>query len=90
MATSMVSLEARLNTYHECLYVDTHESLEFTDITERLAACVHYSGIRDGFVNVQTRHTTTAILVGEHRDATRTRTLSLELRRWLWRSRIRL
>lgn len=66
MATSMISLEGRVNTHHECLRIDTRESLEFTDITESVAECVRYSGIRDGIVNVQTRHTTTAILVSEH------------------------
>lgn len=66
MATSVVSLERRLNTYHKCLRIETRECLEFTDITERVAECVRYSGIRDGFVNIQTRHTTTAILMGEH------------------------
>ena len=66
MATSMISLEGRVNTHHECLLIDTRESLEFTDITESVAECVRYSGIRDGIVNVQTRHTTTAVLVGEH------------------------
>jgi secondary thiamine-phosphate synthase enzyme len=58
-------LERRLKTYHESLRIETRECLEFTDITERVAECVRYSGIQDGFVNVQTRHTTTAILVGE-------------------------
>jgi secondary thiamine-phosphate synthase enzyme len=65
-AASVMSLERRLNAYHESIRIETRESLEFTDITERVAECVRYSGIRDGFVNVQTRHTTTAILVGEH------------------------
>jgi len=65
-AASVMSLERRLNAYHESIGIETREPLEFTDITERVAECVRYSGIRDGFVNVQTRHTTTAILVGEH------------------------
>ncbi len=66
MALTTASLEARLTTYHESLRFVTRECLEFVDITERVAECVRYSGIRNGFVNVQTRHTTTAILVGEH------------------------
>jgi secondary thiamine-phosphate synthase enzyme len=66
MAASVMRLERRLNTHHESLRIETRESLEFADITERVAECVRFSGIRDGFVNVQTRHTTTAILVGEH------------------------
>ena len=66
MAASVMRLDRRLNTYHESLQIETRECLEFADITERVAECVHYSGIREGFINVQTRHTTTAILVGEH------------------------
>jgi secondary thiamine-phosphate synthase enzyme len=65
-AASVMSLERRLNTYHEALRIETREALEFTDITDRVAECVRHSGIQDGVVNVQTRHTTTAILVGEH------------------------
>ena len=65
MASSVMSLGRQLSTCHESLRIETSECLEFADITERVAECVRYSGIRNGLVNVQTRHTTTAILVGE-------------------------
>ena len=39
---------------------------EFIDLTDRLEALVAEAGVRSGFVNVQTLHTTTAIVVNEH------------------------
>ena len=39
---------------------------EFIDLTDRLSALVAVAGLRSGVVNVQTLHTTTAIVVNEH------------------------
>jgi secondary thiamine-phosphate synthase enzyme len=50
----------------EVLRVKTRRRLEFIDITERVVGCVARSGIGHGLVNVQTRHTTTAIVVNEN------------------------
>jgi secondary thiamine-phosphate synthase enzyme len=52
--------------HHRRIPVETGRSTEFIDITERIEAFVCEAGIRDGLVNVQTLHTTTAILVNEH------------------------
>jgi len=63
----MIDLEQdQLRAHRESICVDSRERLEFIDITERVARVVESSGVREGFVNVQTRHTTTAILVSEH------------------------
>jgi secondary thiamine-phosphate synthase enzyme len=51
---------------HSRVRVETSRSAEFVDITSRIQASVADAGIRDGLVNVQTLHTTTAILVNEH------------------------
>ena len=51
---------------HSRIRVETSRSAEFIDITSRIHATVAEAGIRDGLVNVQTLHTTTAILVNEH------------------------
>lgn len=51
---------------HSRIRVETSRPAEFIDITSRLQARVAETGIRDGLVNVQTMHTTTAILVNEH------------------------
>jgi len=44
----------------------TRHDLEFIDLTEAVARHVERSGIESGTVNIQTRHTTTAIVVNEH------------------------
>ena len=49
---------------HIALRASAH--LEFLDITERVEAAVRQSGVQHGLVNVQTRHTTGAIVVNEN------------------------
>ncbi len=51
---------------HSRIRVETSRPAEFIDITDRIQASVAGTGIRDGLVNVQSMHTTTAILVNEH------------------------
>jgi secondary thiamine-phosphate synthase enzyme len=50
---------------HHRIRITTDRPTEFIDLTDRLEALVAASGIRFGFVNVQTLHTTTAIVVNE-------------------------
>jgi secondary thiamine-phosphate synthase enzyme len=45
--------------------IATTRPTEFIDLTDRVAAMVAV-GLRSGFVNVQTQHTTTSIVVNEH------------------------
>jgi secondary thiamine-phosphate synthase enzyme len=47
------------------LEVVTTRSTEFIDLTDRLAALVAEAGLAQGIVHVQTRHTTTGLLVNE-------------------------
>ena len=51
---------------HGAIHLETEECLQFIDITERIVELVEDSGIQNGIVNVQTRHTTTAIIVNEN------------------------
>ena len=46
--------------------IATERPTQFVDLTDRLASFVADSGIRLGLLNVQTLHTTTAIVVNEH------------------------
>lgn len=64
----MISMETErsLRARHEQIEVETQRCLDFIDITDRVRTAVEESQVSDGLVNVQTRHTTTAILVGEH------------------------
>jgi secondary thiamine-phosphate synthase enzyme len=51
---------------HARIRVMTERSMEFIDLTERIEAVAARAGIHAGLVNVQTLHTTTAIVVNEH------------------------
>src|SRR5215510_13348393 len=53
------------SVFHEKLQLTTSERLQFIDITEQVIALANASGIQNGTVNIQTRHTTTAIVVNE-------------------------
>ncbi len=52
--------------YNDLFELRTEEPLQFIDLTELVAERVRRSGIVNGLVNVQTRHTTTAIVVNEN------------------------
>ena len=44
----------------------TAGKLQFLDLTERVGNIVRASGVKSGIVNVQSLHTTAAVLVNEH------------------------
>lgn len=48
------------------IHVSTAHPTQFIDLTDRLDALVADAGLRFGILNVQTLHTTTAIVVNEH------------------------
>src|SRR5437868_2953998 len=50
---------------HARIRITTDHPTQFIDLTDRLEALVAEAGIRFGFVNIQTLHTTTAIVVNE-------------------------
>ena len=47
------------------LVVETHEPIQFLDITDEVADVVNSSGLRDGIVSIFSRHTTAAVRVQE-------------------------
>jgi secondary thiamine-phosphate synthase enzyme len=55
-----------LRVFSERLHLKTAEHLEFVDLTEWLERCLARAGIRHGLANVQTRHTTAALVVNEN------------------------
>jgi len=55
-----------IRSYHEIVEVKTSFCMEFIDLTDSIQSIVHDSGIQDGIVSVQTKHTTTAILINEN------------------------
>jgi secondary thiamine-phosphate synthase enzyme len=51
---------------HTRIGLTTGQALEFIDLTDRIAAIVVEAGIVTGLVNIQSLHTTTAIVINEH------------------------
>jgi len=57
----------RRPTQHDLtISVMTREEMEFIDLTPVLLALVESLGVRDGVLTVQTRHTTTGLMINEH------------------------
>jgi secondary thiamine-phosphate synthase enzyme len=50
----------------ELWHIASDAHLQFIDITERVAERVRRSGVQHGIVSIQTRHTTTAVIVNEN------------------------
>jgi len=51
---------------HRTIQIATAQPTQFIDITDRVQSLIAGSGIHTGMVNVQTLHTTTAVVVNEH------------------------
>jgi len=51
---------------HKTLTVHTVHPLQFLDVTRLIETAVQQAGLYSGIVSVQTRHTTTGILINEH------------------------
>jgi secondary thiamine-phosphate synthase enzyme len=51
---------------HALIRILTERSTQFVDLTDEVQAIVERSGVDVGLVNVQSMHTTTAIVVNEH------------------------
>ena len=67
MVSSILERECSTwKAHHDLLQLHTEETLQFIDITVLIIDQVRESGIVNGFVNIQTKHTTTAIIVNEH------------------------
>ncbi len=56
----------RLSAWSDTLHVRTRACLQFVDLTEPIAARLRGCGVDHGLVNIQSRHTTAAVLVNEH------------------------
>ena len=52
--------------HHTRIRVATARAMEFIDLTARIEALAAEAGIHSGLVNIQSLHTTTAIVVNEH------------------------
>jgi secondary thiamine-phosphate synthase enzyme len=62
----METLSPPRTCHHVTIRLTTRRQTEFVDITEPLTRCIQRSALHVGMLTVQTRHTTTAIVVNEH------------------------
>ena len=62
----METLAPAAACHHTRICVTTAQPMEFIDLTGRIERMVAESGLHTGLVNIQSRHTTTAIVVNEH------------------------
>jgi secondary thiamine-phosphate synthase enzyme len=62
----METLAPTTACHHGRIRIATERAMEFIDLTDRVAALVAGTGVRAGLVNIQSLHTTTAIVVNEH------------------------
>jgi secondary thiamine-phosphate synthase enzyme len=51
---------------HATIHIATTHPTQFIDLTDRLERFVTDAGLRFGILNIQTLHTTTAVVVNEH------------------------
>jgi secondary thiamine-phosphate synthase enzyme len=57
---------ARSIVSHKAIVIMTNRPTEFVDVTDALSQAVRDAGLVGGIVTVQTRHTTTGLLINEH------------------------
>jgi secondary thiamine-phosphate synthase enzyme len=63
---TVLELHPQSRWRHLQLRVTSKRALQFIDLTDRIQRLVADAALRTGFINIQTRHTTTAIVVNEH------------------------
>lgn len=59
-------ISAGLCAHHENIHLHTNECLQFIDLTKHVGLIIERSGISHGIVNIQTKHTTTALIINEN------------------------
>jgi secondary thiamine-phosphate synthase enzyme len=58
-----------MRVHGETLAVQSDDRIDLHDVTDRVMALVHGSGVVEGFVNVWSMHTTCAVFINEHQRA---------------------
>jgi len=53
-------------TFHDFIRLQSRACFQFIDLTDEVRARILASGIKHGIVNIQTQHTTAAVVVNEH------------------------
>jgi secondary thiamine-phosphate synthase enzyme len=68
-AASGTAATGGLVVHAETLTVPTADRVQLVDLTDRVSAIVHASGVREGLVNVWSLHTTCAVFINENQSA---------------------
>jgi secondary thiamine-phosphate synthase enzyme len=58
-----------LTIHGETLTIETDERIELVDLTDRLMAFARQQGVREGFLNIWSLHTTCALFINEFQTA---------------------
>jgi putative ABC transport system permease protein len=66
MAKVEEAARTAVRMYHSLIRLRTDECLQFIDLTDEVKSIIDKSGVSNGWVNIQTKHTTTAIIVNEN------------------------
>ena len=65
-APGMETLRPHSTAHYSTIQVESRHPTQFIDLTDELEAFVRTAGVLTGLVNVQSLHTTAAIVVNEH------------------------
>lgn len=55
-----------MKAYHQTIIVNTEGCFHFVDITDKVLDLVRKSQVKDGIINIHTKHTTTGIVINEN------------------------
>src|SRR5262245_54741593 len=62
----VMTLNPSSKVYYQSFSILTRGCLEFHDCTEKIQALVTQSPVREGIINIQSKHTTAAIIINEN------------------------
>ncbi len=57
-----------MEVIHECIDITTKNRIELINITIQIISLIHDHDIKNGIVNISTKHTTSAIIINEDEE----------------------
>ena len=61
-----MTLNPSSKVFYQAIYIRTKGCMEFQDCTDLIQTVLQQSGIQDGLIHIQSKHTTAAILMNEN------------------------
>jgi len=68
-AANLTTTTGGLVIHAQTLTVPTADRVQLVDLTDRISAIVHASGVREGLVSLWSLHTTCAVFINENQSA---------------------